>query len=140
MTDMTYKEVKNLEKVKVQTALIIDDELDICYLLGGILKHKKFSTSYVNTLREAKSALRTNPPELLFLDNHLPDGIGLDFISYIKHHHPVVKIIMITAHDSAAERKRAYAEGVNSFLSKPFTKELICSAIDSVTTAKNNFK
>lgn len=46
---------------------------------------------------------------------------------------------MITAHDSAAERNRAYAEGVDFFLSKPFTKELICAALDIITKKMNNF-
>lgn len=139
MTDVIFEETINLEKTKVLKVLIIDDELDSCYLLSGMLKQKKFSTSYVNTLCDAEVALRNDPPELLFLDNHLPDGIGLDFISYVKHNNPVVKIIMITAHDSAAERNRAYAEGVDFFLSKPFTKELICSALDIITKKMNNF-
>jgi hypothetical protein len=39
---------------------------------------------------------------------------------------------MITAHDSAAERKRAYTEGVDFFISKPFTRELINSTIDQL--------
>lgn len=138
MTDVIYKETTNLEKTKVLKVLIIDDELDICYLLSGILKQKKFRTSYVNTLCDAEVALRNDQPALLFLDNHLPDGIGLDFISHIKHNYPVIKIIMITAHDSAAERNRAYAEGVDFFLSKPFTRELICFALDTITKTISN--
>lgn len=139
MTDVIYKETTNLEKTKVLKVLIIDDELDVCYLLSGILKQKKFRTSYVNTLSDAEVALRDDQPALLFLDNHLPDGIGLDYISYIKHNYPVIKIIMITAHDSAAERNRAYAEGVDFFLSKPFTRELIYSALDTITKTMNKF-
>lgn len=113
-------------------ALIIDDELDICYLLSGILKQKKLKASYVNTLTEAQAVLKNDPPSLLFLDNHLPDGFGLDFISYIKGNYPDIKIIMITAHDSAAERSRAYAEGADVFLSKPFSREHIYTAIDNL--------
>ncbi|MEJ7735859.1 MAG: response regulator [Chitinophagaceae bacterium] len=112
--------------------LIIDDELDICYLLSGILKQKKLRTSYVNTLSDAEVELRNDPPALLFLDNHLPDGFGLDFIQHIKINCPSTKIVMITAHDSAAERKRAYTEGVDYFLSKPFTREMINSTLDKL--------
>ena len=112
--------------------LIIDDELDICYLLSGILRQKKLKTSYVNTLSDAEVALKNDPPGLLFLDNHLPDGFGLDFIHHIKTNFPETKIIMITAHDSAADRKKAFMEGVDFFISKPFTRELIYSTLDKI--------
>lgn len=116
----------------VLKVLIIDDELDICYLLSGILRQKKLKPSYVNTLTDAKVALRDDPPALLFLDNHLPDGFGLDFIKHIKNNYPSTKIIMITAHDSAAERNRAYHEGVDYFISKPFSRDLIYKTIDKI--------
>ena len=122
----------NYEKTKVVKVLIIDDELDICYLLSGILRQKKLKTSYVNTLSDAEVALRNDPPSLLFLDNHLPDGFGLDFIQHIKINYPMTKIIMITAHDSAEERNRALHEGVDFFLSKPFTRDMINSTVDSI--------
>lgn len=120
------------EKIKVVKVLIIDDELDICYLLSGILRQKKLKTAYVNTLSDAEVALRNDPPSLLFLDNHLPDGFGLDFIHHIKHNYPETKIIMITAHDSAEERNRALHEGVDFFLSKPFTREMINLTVDKI--------
>ena len=72
----------------MQRALIIDDEIDICYLLSGILRAKKLQVSYVNSLTEATLALQTQNPEIIFLDNHLPDGLGVDFIRHIKETHP----------------------------------------------------
>ncbi len=122
----------NYDKTTILKVLIVDDELDICYLLGGILKQKKLKTSYVNTLSDAENAIKNDPPEILFLDNHLPDGFGLDFISYVKATAPTTKIIMITAHDSAAERNRAYSEGVDFFISKPFNRDIIYSTIDKL--------
>ena len=129
---MEYAGTLNYEKIKNLKVLIIDDELDICYLLSGILRQKKLRTSYVNSLSEAEVALKNDPPSLLFLDNHLPDGFGLDFIQHIKNNYPSIKIVMITAHDSAAERNRAYREGVDVFISKPFTRELINSTVDRI--------
>ena len=133
---MLDKEILNpydYDKSNTLRVLIVDDELDICYLLGGILKQKKLKTSYVNTLSDAETAIKNDPPEILFLDNHLPDGFGLDFIRYVKITAPSTKIIMITAHDSAAERNRAYSEGVDYFISKPFNRETIYSTIDKLS-------
>jgi two-component system, OmpR family, response regulator len=112
--------------------LIVDDELDICYLLSGMLKQRNFRTGFVNTLSDAIVALQTDTPSLLFLDNHLPDGFGLDFIPYVKKNYPEVKVIMITAHDSAAERNVAYRGGVDLFVAKPLNRKLIDDAIDKL--------
>ena len=110
-------------------ALIVDDEVDICFLLSGILRQKQLKPSFVNNLAGAKESLQKDTPSILFLDNHLPDGFGLDFIRYVKANYPEVKIVMITAHDGLVERKKAQAEGADLFISKPFTREVIDYAI-----------
>ena len=112
--------------------LIVDDELDICYLLSGMLKQRNFLTGFVNTLSDATIALQNDPPTILFLDNHLPDGFGLDFIPFIKKNYPDVKVIMITAHDGAVERRQAYEGGVDLFVAKPLNRKMINDAIDKL--------
>ena len=112
--------------------LIVDDELDICYLLSGMLKQRNFQTGFVNTISDAKLALQTDTPSLIFLDNHLPDGFGLDFIPFVKQDYPEVKVIMITAHDSAQDRKKAYDGGVDLFIAKPLNRKLIYDAVDKL--------
>ncbi len=112
--------------------LIVDDELDICYLLSGLLKQRNFVTGFVNTISDAVNALKTDTPDILFLDNHLPDGFGLDFIPHIKKNYPEVKVIMITAHDGAVERKKAQDGGVDLFVAKPLNRKLINDAIDKL--------
>jgi DNA-binding response OmpR family regulator len=124
----TQKSTNN-EVLKV---LIVDDELDICYLLSGILKQKNFRTGFVNSLNDAEIALRQDTPSLLFLDNRLPDGFGLDFIPYVKKNYPQLKIVMISAHDSSSDRKRAYEGGADLFIGKPLNRDLINEAISQV--------
>lgn len=113
-------------------ALIIDDETDICYLLGSLLRKKDIDTSYVNTLRDAANILESTDPQIIFLDNHLPDGLGVNFIGFIKRFHPLTKIIMITAYDTAADVKKAYKEGVDYFIGKPFSKESINNVVENL--------
>jgi two-component system, OmpR family, response regulator len=122
----------NIINHDILKALIIDDEADICYLLSTLLKQKNLETEYVNTLSEAALSLKKDIPEIIFLDNHLPDGLGLNFIEYIKKHYPKTKIIMITAHDTAADRQKAMVEGVDYFIPKPFTRDLIYEAVEQL--------
>jgi len=114
-------------------ALIIEDEIDICYLLSTILKNKNIHSYYVNTLAEANTVLKTQHPEIIFLDNHLPDGIGVDFINQIKKSSPASKIILITAYDTAADRMKATTEGVDFFIAKPFTRDTIYQTVNLFT-------
>lgn len=115
--------------------LIVDDEADICYFLSSTLSKKGFVTSFTHTLEDAKKQLKSVAPAVLLLDNHLPDGKGIDFVSAIKPIYPDLKIIMITAHDTPGDRARAYGNGVSFFLSKPFTLTEINRAVEFVMTA-----
>ena len=114
------------------TAIIIDDENDICFLLSNILRNNNIKVQFVNTIREGKSLLKNSTPDLLFLDNRLPDGYGVDFINYVKRENEDTKIIMVTAHDSPEDRKRALEEGADLFISKPFSAFEIRNAINQV--------
>ena len=120
---------------KIIQALIIDDEVDICFLLRGLLRQRNIDASYVTTLSDAEAHLQKNDPPVIFLDNHLSDGMGVDYIARIKAHHPSTRIIMITAHDTWADREMAYRKGVDLFIGKPFTKEMILKAIEKIRAA-----
>ena len=115
-------------------ALIIDDEIDICYLLSGILRNKNIQPNYVNTIADAMPALRKHHPELVFLDNHLPDGMGVDLVKDIKLILPDAKLVMITAYDTASDRSRAIDEGVDFFISKPFSRDTIYQITDQLSS------
>ena len=112
--------------------LIVDDEVDICYFLKRNLNRKDFSASFVNTIKEAELAVDTEHPSILLLDNHLPDGLGLDFALKVKKEHPEIKIVMITAHDTQNDRSDANKNGIDYFLSKPFMMTEVYKAIDIV--------
>jgi|ERR1022692_554437 DNA-binding response OmpR family regulator len=121
---MRYMTKKNI--------LIVDDEMDICYLLGGILKKKNYDPIFANTISDAQKAIDKSPPSLLILDNRLPDGLGIDFIPYVKENYPSVKILMVTAYDTASDKLMAYNKGADYFIAKPLNRDLINLAIDQL--------
>ncbi len=113
-------------------ALIVEDEIDICFLLTGILKKKNLQTTFVNSIHEAQDLLCLQHPSIVFLDNNLPDGYGVDYIRQIKNTHPLTRIIMITADDTIANKNKALSAGADFFIGKPFTRDAINKMIDSV--------
>ena len=121
-TDPSLK-TKELTDPERKRALIVDDETDICYLLSNILKQKNIQTVFAGSLAEADRMLQT--PNLfyyVFLDNHLPDGLGINQIKRWKEKFPFIHVIMITAHDSYEERKNASRDGADNFISKTIFK------------------
>jgi two-component system, OmpR family, response regulator len=110
-------------------ALIVDDEVDIWFLLSGILRKHNLKTYFVNNLAAATQRLQQDIPAILFLDNHLPDGFGLHFIKFIKKTYPTIKIILITGYGSAADRTKAFNDGADLFISKPFSSQVIDDAL-----------
>lgn len=120
------------EMKQALSALIIDDEYDICFLLSRILKSNNLEVEFANSISEGKDHLSRLHPNVLFLDNHLPDGYGIDFISFVKKQYPETKIVMVTAHDTSEDRKKALEQGADIFISKPFSAAEIKNAIQQM--------
>lgn len=113
--------------------LIIDDETEICYLLTKILKGKGVECYSVYSLSEAKSFLNTFSPSVIFLDNHLPDGLGIDFLGYLKLNYPEIKVVLITAHDTLyINGKNVEPEDIE-IIYKPFNSNRILVALEQAT-------
>lgn len=101
--------------------LIVEDEGDMCLLLNVLLNRPEWAIDHVKTLSGARTFLEKETPTLIVLDNRLPDGMGIDFITYIKENSPATKIVMISGVDAAAS-DLALEIGADTFLCKPFTK------------------
>lgn len=112
--------------------LIVDDEPDICYLFDRILHKRNLKTGYAYNLAEAAQVMFSDRPSLVFLDNNLPDGQGIDFIPYLKLNYPDTRVIVVTANDSALDKTRAFQKGADGFLSKPLSLDLINRTLDKI--------
>ena len=125
MTSTSKPKVKLAKKL-----LVVEDEGQIGLVLNMILSDRNFDLDYVNNLLDAQEYLEKNNPSVVILDNKLPDGFGVDFISYIKKKYPSIKIIMISGFSTA--RDVALENGADMFLEKPFSMDKVNEAIDTV--------
>ena len=125
MRNMTMSKTEKAKKM-----LVVEDQGEMCLILDLILSDRKFESEYVNNLLDADEYLQKNKPSLIFLDNKLPDGYGVDFISNVKKKYPKIKIIMISGFGTA--RDVALENGADVFLEKPFSLDNVNQAIDQV--------
>jgi len=122
--------------MSVQTAMIIDDDADLGQLLTTILETRKIHTMTVNNLSEAEEYLTYLKPTVIFLDNSFPEGLGINFIRNIKSADEEIKIIMMTADANTWIEEKASEEGINYFLRKPFSSQLIDTVLDDLNFRK----
>ena len=125
MSNVTAPPKKTTKKV-----LVIEDEGEIGLLLNIILNEKDFELDYVKDLSSADEYLQKEQPSVIILDNKLPDGFGVDFISYIKKKYAAIKIIMISGFASA--RDVALANGADMFFEKPFSKDELNNSLNKL--------
>jgi two-component system, OmpR family, response regulator len=112
---------------KFSTALIIDDDIDICTLLKSMLNNIIAEVQFTQTLVGSKKLLKSFNPDIIFLDNNLPDGEGINLISEIKSLSPSSIIVFITA--SRPSGHKALSSGANAFLEKPLTYNAILDVL-----------
>ena len=117
-----------MEAKKAKKVLIVEDEGDMCLLLNILLNSDEMELDHVQNLVAADEYLQKEVPSVIILDNKLPDGYGVDFISYIKKKFPTVRIIMISGFDASA-RDVALENGADIFLEKPFTRDQLYTSI-----------
>jgi DNA-binding response OmpR family regulator len=77
--------------------LIIDDEMDYCMIMKGYFTRKGYEVSIGSTLKEGLSLMEDINPQILFLDNNLPDGKGWLKLDDIVANHPDLKIFLVSA-------------------------------------------
>lgn len=114
-----------------QKILIIEDEGEMCLVLNILLSNEDIELEHVKNILAAEEYLAEQLPSLIILDNKLPDGYGVDYISLLKKRYPSIKIIMITGFD-ASVKDVAMENGADLFLEKPFTKQKFLTAIKSL--------
>ncbi|RFM32552.1 response regulator [Chitinophaga silvisoli] len=118
-------------KTTPRKVLIIDDEGDLCLLLNILLDGKDMEVEHVQSIAKAEEYLLQESPSLILLDNRLPDGFGIDFLSFVKKEHPATKVIMISGVDAAAQDV-ALENGADAFLRKPFTRSQLHQAVNEL--------
>ncbi|CAA9203614.1 MULTISPECIES: LytR/AlgR family response regulator transcription factor [Flavobacterium] len=112
--------------------IIIDDE----EMARSIIEKMIENTSQLNLLKEFSNAihaikyLNENNVDLIFLDIHMPDFTGFDFIKTIKS---PPKIILITSDKNFAIEAFEY-ECIVDYLVKPITEDRFQKAIQKANT------
>ena len=117
----------------MQRALIVDDEPDIRELLAITLERMGIECLAAKNLAEAREAVLSEELNLCLTDMRLPDGNGLDLVSFIQSRRPALPVAVITAHGNMESAIQALKSGAFDFVNKPVNlgdlRNLVAQAI-----------
>lgn len=82
---------------KRKKVIIIDDEEDFCLLMQFYLSKKNCDVSISHTLRDGLGLVYNKTPDIVILDNNLPDGLGWPAAKNILEAAPGVHLFLISA-------------------------------------------
>jgi len=107
------------------TALIVDDEPAIRELLEITLGRMGINTHAAEDLGGAKTLLKDDHFDICLTDMRLPDGNGIDLVSYIQRDFPDIPVAVITAHGNMESAIAALKAGAFDFVSKPVDLQIL---------------
>jgi DNA-binding NarL/FixJ family response regulator len=84
------------------------------------------------SLKEAIAMIAHHNPDVITVDLNLPDGNGLEIISWARKNSPTIAIIVLTLDDDLDLVSAASQSGAQAFISKSESAEHLLSAIKSV--------
>ena len=113
--------------------IIDDEEMARAIIAQMITNHKELNLvqDFSNAMQAIKF-LNQNEVDLIFLDIHMPDFTGFDFIQTIKN---PPKIILVTSDKNFAIEAFEY-DCIVDYLVKPITEERFQKAIQKANTAQ----
>lgn len=100
------------------TALVVDDEVDLCRLMQITLTKMGIKSDVAYTLLQAKAYWQANDYDFCLTDLKLPDGSGLELVKHISSSSST-PIAVITAHGSMDLAIEALKLGAFDFVNKP---------------------
>jgi signal transduction histidine kinase/ActR/RegA family two-component response regulator len=117
-------------------ALIVEDNLVNQRVLRRILQKLGVEADIAENGEVAVERCATQSYDIIFMDIQMPVMDGFEATALIRRRH-ATPVIAVTANSEDEFRERAYAVGMNGFLGKPVSTELIADALSRASIASS---
>ncbi|MDP3480530.1 MAG: sigma-54 dependent transcriptional regulator [Desulfoprunum sp.] len=115
-----------------KTLLIVDDDRFFCDLVRAYFAGRDLRVLSAHTKEEGGRLARDERIDVVLLDQHLPDGDGVDLCLPLLAVNDHAKIIFITAYPSFDNVLQALRRGANDYLAKPIEIEELGLIVEKV--------
>lgn len=115
---------------EVGRVVIVDDEEEMGALLGEVLEDEGYIADVYADAHEALLRVTESPPDLVITDFKMGEMDGLTLLESIKHVHPGLPVILITAFGSIDLAIEATRKGAFHFVTKPFRMKEVLLVVE----------
>ena len=103
-----------------RTAVVVEDDVDVAEVIGGLLDQVGFNVTIASTGAEALTVIRETTPDLVTLDLTLPDFDGVEVCRQIRMVSDCY-IMVVSARTAEVDRLVGLEVGADDYLLKPFS-------------------
>jgi two-component system copper resistance phosphate regulon response regulator CusR len=100
--------------------LLVEDDHKVAGFLEQGLREEEFEVDHARDGGEAIALATERPYDIVLLDFMLPVKSGPEVAAELRARGRYGPILMLTARDSAEDRREAFEAGATDFMSKPF--------------------
>lgn len=116
--------------------LVVDDQPGVRQLLGIIISDLGDAMREAANGRDAVEMVKKREPDLVLMDIRMPVMGGVEALEKIKHLHPGLPVVMMTAYGSEEALENLRQKGAAMCLTKPFDVEFIKDLLESLRLEK----
>lgn len=128
-----------MESTRKQRILIVDDDSAVLVSLALLLKQSGFDAVSADDPRQALAALAQQPFDLVLQDMNFSlqtsGEEGLRLLADIRHAHPALPVLLMTAWGSIALAVRGVQAGAANFFTKPWDNAQLIDLIRATLAA-----
>lgn len=99
---------------------VVDDDASIRWVLEKALRQAGMRPRTFEQAGDVTTALSRSAPDVLITDIRMPGQSGLKLLEGVRGSHPVLPVIVMTAHSDLDSAVAAYQGGAFEYLPKPF--------------------
>jgi CheY-like chemotaxis protein len=116
--------------------LWVDDEIESLKSQILFLKNKGYVITPFTNGYDALEHLKTNPADLVLLDESMPGMTGLETLAQIKETYPTVPVVMITKNEAENIMEEAIGSQITDYLIKPVNPNQVLLSIKKILDGK----
>ncbi|MGE0329249.1 MAG: sigma 54-interacting transcriptional regulator [Ramlibacter sp.] len=117
--------------------LIVDDDAALLRLLSLRLRHEGHEVIEANSGEAALARLDHELPALLITDLRMGGMDGLQLFEAVHRRHPLLPVLMLTAHGTIPDAVKALQRGVFGYITKPFEARELMAEVDRALAASS---
>lgn len=115
--------------------LLIEDDTMIASGITYALEMEGYETTYAATIADAKKIVGDHKFDLAIIDMQLPDGTGFEVSEMVKNSD--TSVIFLTVVDDENTIVRAFDEGAQDYIVKPFRIRELLARVRRILSAKS---